>query len=413
MTYIEFFDRISVVNICACLTNIPERVVLVGGETKAMLRYADYYRRVFRGRGHEVEFICKSVRKNSLSSVVDTLLEVIGTYGDCAVDLTGGDDLALVAMGIVYERCAQMDIQLHRFNIRNNTIYDCDEDGLTIRHDPLLLTVEENIRIYGGDVVYDEDIPGATHRWQMDEEFDTDIQRMWEICRGNPRLWNTQVNILAAAETFREENEDPLATDAQVGVLMTHMEQTGARFVALKGFLKSLYLDGLLDFYYCDDSMLSVIYKNEQVKRCLTKAGLVLEMKVYSALRSIREPDGSPMYDVLQGVWLDWDGQFSNVKGGNTANEVDVIAMKGVVPIFISCKNGILNSDELYKLNSVAERFGAEHAKKVLITTALDDSQPYAAAFRQRAEDMKIRIVDDLQQLSEREIDKMMRNLWH
>ena len=51
MTYIEFYDSISVVNICACLTNMPERVVLVGGEKKSMIRYADHYRRVFRSRG--------------------------------------------------------------------------------------------------------------------------------------------------------------------------------------------------------------------------------------------------------------------------------------------------------------------------------------------------------------------------
>ena len=34
MTYVEFFDRTSVENICACLINTPKTVVLVGTDEK-------------------------------------------------------------------------------------------------------------------------------------------------------------------------------------------------------------------------------------------------------------------------------------------------------------------------------------------------------------------------------------------
>lgn len=415
MTYVEFFDRISVVNICACLTNMPQRVVLIGGEIKPMLSYAEHYKRVFRSRGYEVEFDCQVVKKNDLKDIVRVLTQIVEKYPDCAVDLTGGEDLVLVAMGIVFERFRDKGIQMHRFNVRNNKITDCDQDGITIEQDLLQLTVEENIRINGGDIIYDDDKPNATRRWDMNDDFLADIDRMWEICRQDRYHWNTHTRVLKLAEPFREENENPLITEVQMGTLITHMEQVGAKFVALKGFLKSLYSAGLLYFYDCSDDMLTVIYKNEQVKRCLTKEGMILEMKLYSVMRRLREPDGRPTFDVMQGVYIDWDGRphLLDEEGCDTANEVDIIAMKGVVPVFISCKNGQFTSDELYKLCSVAERFGGEHAKKILIATSLDKEHPAALHFRQRAEDMKIRIIDDLQDMSEREIEKLLRNIWH
>ena len=83
-----------------------------------------------------------------------------------------------------------------------------------------------------------------------------------------------------------------------------------------------------------------------------------------------------------------------------------------VVPVFISCKNGVLTSDELYKLNTVANRFGGKYAKKVLVTTAISSLGEAGKYIRQRAGDMKIRIIDDIHTLSDEEIEKKLRTLW-
>ena len=45
--------------------------------------------------------------------------------------------------------------------------------------------------------------------------------------------------------------------------------------------------------------------------------------------------------------------------------------MRGLRPIFISCKNGSFLPEELYKLSAVAKHFGGEYAKKVLVTNYL------------------------------------------
>jgi hypothetical protein len=105
-----------------------------------------------------------------------------------------------------------------------------------------------------------------------------------------------------------------------------------------------------------------VSYKNEQVKKCLTKAGQALEMKIYTTAKALLDKDGVPFYDdTLNGVVIDWDGEFHDESVEDiydTENEIDVMLMHDVVPVFISCKNGTVTSDELYKLNTVADHYG-------------------------------------------------------
>ena len=45
MTYVEFFDRTSIENICACLTDAPERVIFLGDNAKLMKRYIENYKK--------------------------------------------------------------------------------------------------------------------------------------------------------------------------------------------------------------------------------------------------------------------------------------------------------------------------------------------------------------------------------
>ena len=68
------------------------------------------------------------------------------------------------------------------------------------------------------------------------------------------------------------------------------------------------------------------------------------------------------------GVHIDWDGKRSE---RDVLNEIDVIAIKGNVPIFISCKNGRLGKTQslhaLYELDTVTSRFGGKYAKMIMI----------------------------------------------
>lgn len=420
MTLIEFFEKDAIENICSSLTKTPDRVILLGDKLKLLQRHVDNYKKIFTSRGMNVEFICRTINKNKMQTIISALSAIVEQYDDCVFDLTGGEDLYLVAAGVVSERYKEKAIQMHRFNIRNNTIIDGDEDGKTIlENETPVLSVEENIRIYGGDIIYDENRENATFRWDMTSDFKRDINLMWDICRQDPRLWNTQICVFEAAEKlsgYKEGLEVCVPTD----YLKDSVKRIGGTYVTNWRILEGLRNFGLLKGCFIDDNIFSLTYKNRQVKHCLTVAGKILEMKVFLAALDAQDKDGSKTYnDVMNGVVIDWDGDV-NTDSSGTENEVDVMMMHGMVPVFVSCKNGCIDKEELYKLNTVATRFGGKYAKKVLVVTSLDksDSSNY---LRQRAEDMGIRLIEgyshngkeqNFVDMDDNEINRLVRHLW-
>ncbi len=412
MTYIEFFDKTAPENICASLASPPDRVVLVGDKGKVLREHARRYRDVFLTRGHDVQFLTKTLNRNDLGSILDALTELIGQYDDCIFDLTGGEELYLVAVGILFERYRDRGIRMHRFNIQRGTVIDCDQDGKIIAEGiQPELTVEENIRIYGGDIIYDSIRPGATCQWEMDGEFAGDILAMWDICRADPRDWNSQINMLSRAAELGSQEGDPLCAAVTVQELEDSMNR---RIFWSYPMMQALQEQGMLTQCALEGGWIRLSFKNKQVKRCLTKAGQILEMLIYVLGLSVKDKDGTYTYcDVMTGVCIDWDGKIHpEGKFYDTENEVDVILMHGIVPVFVSCKNGMVETEELYKLNTVAERFGGRYAKKILIATALESNGTFDDYFRQRAKDMDIQVVEGLQEMTGEELRDTIRNLW-
>ena len=104
MTYIEFFDKVSSRNICACLSFAPERVVLIGHKAKLMEKHKQRYERLFSDRDHSIEFTYKTVSQSNLDNAVSVISQLVEEYEDCVFDITGGGEILLLALGMV---CSQ------------------------------------------------------------------------------------------------------------------------------------------------------------------------------------------------------------------------------------------------------------------------------------------------------------------
>lgn len=418
MTYIEFFDKTAIENIIACVSYIPERVIFIGDNSRMMKNHIERYRRVFEGRGYtDLNISFKTVSKSNLDNAVELLTEIVMTYDDCVFDITGGEEILHIALGIVYERYPDKNIRIHRMNLRNNEVAYLDKDGkTTFSHTPSL-TAEENIRIYGGDVAYGDIDDAGTYKWELTDDFIEDINNMWDICRDNPKDWNFIINVFNAVESVGAASaDDVLVTVASRKKVEDNLCQHRLRYEVSKEVVGRLLSKGLLASFNDEDADKIVIsYKSRQVKKCLTKAGQALEMKIFLSAMMAKEEDGSFTYnDAVNGVVIDWDGNAQEDLPGeySTINEIDIMLMHGLVPVFISCKNGLVTMEELYKLSSVAHRFGGEYAKKVLVATSISKHGSSAEYFRQRAQDMNIRLIEDIQDLTDDAMERRLRNLW-
>ena len=404
MTYIEFLDRTVSENLCASLINVPERVVLVGNNKKLLEKHKKRYQRLFENRGYTVDFDICEIKQYQMQTIVDALSKIVETYADCVFDLTGGDDLYLMAMGIVSERYKDRKVQMHRYNISSHTIVDCDQDGVTIQEkDHPVLSVEENIFAHGGEIIWhSEKNPEGTVLWEDTPELRHTLQEILAVQPKEPGMWNKQVDTLQAAFRLTEETDDPLTAKVKLGTLKAYTKEEKMGYLLATGLLNSLRDHGLLVSWSKDNGELQVTCRDELVKYFLTKAGRFLEMRVYLAGLDARE-DGLPHYnDVLTGVNIDWDGDVhGDGEAVETKNEIDVMLMRGVVPVFVSCKNGAVKMDELYKLDTVAQRFGGRYARKALVVSKLDTRKSANQYLVKRAEDMGIRVVKNAGALSD------------
>jgi len=410
MTVIEFFDKNAIDNIAGALLCVPEEVVFVGSSLRQMERAAESYRRAVLRRGIQTRFSFCTVNKNNLQSIYKSLVGIVETYRDCTFDLTGGEDLYLVAVGMIL--ATYPTVNCHRFNFRNSSILDCDANGEVCRAADFSISVEENINVYGGEIIRDPSSDLATYDWDWTPDFLADVDTMWEICRRNTGKWNAQINTLGKiGESFCMS--DTLGMQIDPDTAEQVLRSRGTTMVMIPELLAELEKKRLISNLSMRNGV-SFVFKNEQVKRCLTVAGQILEIRIAARMMRLTERNGEPLYhDCRVGVSIDWDGDTGNDdERFRTINEIDVLAMHGAVPIFISCKNGDFDAEELYKLNTVARRFGGSYAKKVLVASNMDKLGSKGEYLRARAADMDIRILDNVAELDNPELDRLLRSLW-
>ena len=404
MTIIEFFDRESAVeNIAGSILYSPEKVVFIGSNSKRMKKSTENYKAVLDGRGINVDFSYRTAGRNNLGAITETIESVVEENGECGIDLSGGDELFLVAVGRILEKHKEK-IRIHRLNINNNSMTDCDSEGVLCRSLPVSLKVDENIRVYGGRVIYENEKPDSTFRWKLDAEFVSDIRAMWKVCKKDVGVWNAQTNVIAKLCNGNTADSE-LVVSAKISA-----EKNGI-FIS-KEIFGSLEKEGIIKNLKISDRIYFE-FKNSQVKKCLTKAGQLLELVITATASEVRDENGNKLYnDVSCGVYIDWDGIVGKDSRIEVKNEIDVILMKGITPVFISCKNGAVDTDELYKLSVVAERFGGKYVRKILVATQLDSMGYRAEYIRARAKDMDIKIVEDVDSMNEKELENAVSKLW-
>ncbi len=402
MTIVEFYDKNPPENIISTLVLHPERVIFVG-DAAELPRIQAFYQRVFHNLGCDCEVRTAAVKPHNLSDTVRVLSAIVSSESDCVFDLTGGEDVTLCAMGMVYERYRTSGrVHMHRFDLRTGTACDVTSDRVIAASQKPTLSVAQNVMLFGGVVGGTAD-GGALSDWEFTPSFVRALDAMWAVCREDPSAWNASISALNTiggggapqSRVFRSLPFKPNDADRT-----DRRARTLADALVSRGVLTQKR-DGERLLLLCDD---------RQVRRCLEKAGNLLEVRMLHILRTLTDTDAEPMFqDCCQSVYIDWDGRFGLY---DTVNEIDVLAMHGMIPLFVSCKNGRVDIEELYKINAVAERFGGRHAVKMLAATYIDTDANARTYLLQRAQDMGIHVLCDMHRRSDEEIARAIRQLF-
>lgn len=405
MTIIECFEKAPIENMISTLAARPDKLVFIGDESQ-MTKSLTVYKRFLSEYGYKkTKVLSKGIDKNNLNDIVSVLTEIVTTEDECIIDITGGDEMVLLGVGIVYDRYRDSrSVKLQKFNILNGKIIDCDGDREVSFDGKNSLTIQKLIALYGGIIA-----PGDPQPSEYFSAFD--INPLWKMVCDNPKEWNRSLGILREFEARAPKNPfvDPkerLEYQLNLQGLSANVTDYENKFDTYYDLITKFMLNGFVENVSLRGDWFSYKYTDLLIRRCLNKAGDVLELKTYFEVRDL-EVNGEKFFNDCQvGVNIDWDGVMHEINDEtkDTRNEIDVVAMHGLIPVFISCKNGTIEEIEVYKLNTVAERFGGKYAKKVLIASDFKRDNPNSeTAFKQRCKDMNIFFIENAQTLTEQE----------
>lgn len=397
MTLIECFTNSHIDNIASCLCLRPDKMVMVGSIAEMGIP-VKRYQKLLKERGITTEITLCDVQHMDLGEIYAVMKKEVLEATDCVIDLTGGDERVIMAAGAVVAELPadkRQRIRIEKYDHDSDVVRDCIQDNRVIQAKTIDLTVKELIELHGGTLH-----PGA---YQPPKDSSVrDLAELWDIASGNPKDWNRAIMLLTEFESRSDSK-------MQVFLPLLHIRNSISDFELKEDSLRKL-LDILQKKDIIGDqssrNALEYTYTSQLLRYCTLKAGNVLEVKTLLEGRAVLE-NGAPYFnDCQMSVSIDWDGVVHDPldRIPETRNEIDVVLMHGTTPLFISCKNGNIGEEELYKLHTVADRFGGPYARKMLIATDLDRKSPAAnRAFIQRAWDMDIFLVTDAAELSKDE----------
>lgn len=402
MTLIECFTEFHMDNIAACLRLRPEKMFLVG-DVQEMGIPAERYKKLLKRRSLRTKVILCDVRKKDFGDISAMLEDLIQKESDCVIDLTGGDESVIMAVGAVLARLdtkARQQLRVEKYDYDTDAVLDCIHDNKKLPYKPVKLTVEELVELHGGKVLPEATafLEGCTRK---------DIDSLWQMASQDPRAWNRSISYLTEFEKDADAGTEVRKPLGELrGIANFSQKET-----AVRELLDKLDQCGVIDNYSSKEE-LHYTYASPLLRYCTRKAGNVLEIKTLLEGRAVLEGGAPCFQDCRMGVRIDWDGvpHKPEEQIPDTQNEIDVVLMHGMTPLFISCKNGNIGDEELYKLNTVAHRFGGPHARKMLIATDLDrKSVSGNRSFMQRAWDMDIFLETEAAKLTREEWPQIFR----
>lgn len=357
MTLVELFDEEKIDNVVGTMLLHPQRTVFLCPGEKSGLFLASFGK-ILENRNIKTELIMEQVDVTHVAETAKKVEELVLKYPDADFDISGGDDVMLVTMG---ELAKKYNLSMHMASALTKTVTAINSDKKYNLHDTFL-SVEELISLYGGKTLSINSREEKTYTWERNLKDEEEITKVWNVCKSDPGAWNAAIGAMRG---YASDKKNVLA------MIWSKLKKEGL-----------VYREGS-----------SIKYRSNLVKYLLQKQGNALEMYTYIAAKSTLFFD-----DGQSGVVIDWKGRRE------VENEIDVFLTKGFMGYFISCKNGIADSDELYKLSVVARRFGGKYAKKILVLTHFEPDQ----SFMERAKELDIKVIKNVKHLSKKDFEKRL-----
>ncbi|MBR5381313.1 MAG: DUF1887 family protein, partial [Oscillospiraceae bacterium] len=370
-TLIELYDERPLENVLSTDVFHPETTIfLCPQETAQDKASQEKLRAYFQHRGLDTEIVFIETSLYYADKVKKRLEKVLEQYQDCALDITGGTEAALYACGLF---CAERDMPVFTYSRKRNCYFDISNAPFADRLECDLQYKVEDFFLMAG---------GAMHTGRVDNailgDYMKDFEPFFRLFMRYRRQWNNIVGYFQRVSQTLPDEPPELTVTAPYVVKGEHGSRISAPEDALYDLQRIGFISGL---EIVTGERVSFSFRDAQTRVWLRDNGSVLELFVYKTCL-----DSALFQDVHTSVVVDWEGDF---KRDNVTNEIDVMATRGVVPFFISCKTCAVSTEALNELAILRDRFGGQLARAAIVAT-----ERCRAVTRHRASELNIEIID-------------------
>ena len=377
-TLIELYDERPLDNVLATEMFHPETTVyLCPPEIAQDKGLKEKLRAYFKARGcrTKIEFIPVSML--DADKIAQAMRRVIQEYPDCALDIAGGTDASLFACGLV---SAQEDLAVFTYSRKKNKFFDIRGAAFSQNLPcPIRLNISDCFQMAGGSM-----LPGRMNNERLKNYLPiiSDFYHLHQKYRAKWVSIITYIQRISRQEPGQDglfTAEGPLSVRHNGRVL--NAEQDVFRSLEKMGLIRDLRMD--------EENGIRFVFRDEEACFFLRDIGSVLELYTYKAAH-----DAGIFQDVRLSVVVNWEGGIVNSR--SVTNELDVVAVRGVMPVFISCKTSEIKTEALNELAILRDRFGSAVSRAIIVTSA----GSVRSVTRNRAYELGIEIIDqkDLQQ---------------
>ena len=192
------------------------------------------------------------------------------------------------------------------------------------------------------------------------------------------RDWPDIISYIQRVSPSEYGKKPPLEVRGKYTVKGDHGSRNSANEAALKelesiGFIKDLEI--------VSGETVAFSFRDANIRAWLRDVGSVLELYAYKAC-----VDAEIFNDVISSAVVRWDDTLGY---SSVMNEIDVMAARGVIPLFLSCKASDVKTEALNELAVLRDHFGGKGAKAAIVTT-----ERCNAAARHRAAQLDIAVID-------------------
>ena len=350
-TLIELFDETPIENVLAADVFRPETVIYLCPSEIAQDRTKHRkLREYFAAHGLSAEVIFQDTSLFHADKVERQIRRVLEVYPDCAIDIAGGSDAALFAAGFV---CSGTDIPVFTHS-RNKQCFFNINNASFAHHLPFSLsyTVEDFFLMACGSVK-----EGRVNNKELERYLDK-IDDFFAIFLKYRKRWNHFITWMQKASASDKNGNISLSVNCEYEM----KGERGSRIPADEDLMRAFEKLGfLVDLKIEKGKRVSFRFADEQIRFWLRDQGSVLEVYTWKACR-----DTELFHDVRCSTIVEWDSAENRDK---VTNEIDVMAVKDTIPVFISCKTCAVDTVAINELAILRDRYGGSAAKAIIIST--------------------------------------------